>query len=59
MGGGSGLGLAIARKLVELHKGRIWAESRLGEGTTCYAALPYHHDGTAAPGGPGDHRGEP
>lgn len=31
--GGSGLGLAIAKRLVDLHAGKIWCESRLGEGT--------------------------
>ncbi len=36
---GSGLGLAIARDLVHLHGGRIWAESRVGEGTTVCVAL--------------------
>ncbi len=38
--GGLGLGLAIARRAVELHGGRIWAESRLNEGSTFYIALP-------------------
>lgn len=40
--GGSGLGLAIARQAVELHGGRIWAESRgvAGEGSTVRFTLP-------------------
>lgn len=38
--GGSGLGLAIARSIVEKHNGRIWAESKPGEGTTMVIHLP-------------------
>ena len=44
-GGGSGLGLAIARAIVELHGGRIRAESRPGEGATFRVALPRRRDG--------------
>ena len=34
--GGSGLGLAIVRKIIEEHGGRIWASSKLYEGTSIY-----------------------
>jgi signal transduction histidine kinase len=38
--GGTGLGLAISKELVELHGGKIWAESKYGEGTTFKFKLP-------------------
>jgi signal transduction histidine kinase len=37
---GTGLGLAIARGFVEAHKGKIWAESRTGLGTTFTFTIP-------------------
>lgn len=37
---GLGLGLFISKQIVEAHKGKIWAESELGKGSTFYVELP-------------------
>ncbi len=37
---GTGLGLSLAKKLVEMHRGMIWVESKIGEGSRFYFTLP-------------------
>jgi two-component system sensor histidine kinase HydH len=42
---GSGLGLAIVRKIIEVHKGKVWIESEEGVGTRVFVALPKRQKG--------------
>lgn len=38
--GGTGLGLIISKEIIEKHKGKIWVESKFGEGTVFHFVLP-------------------
>jgi len=40
---GTGLGLTLSKRIVELHGGRMWMQSRLGEGSTFGFSIPLAH----------------
>jgi len=37
---GSGMGLFVSKTIIEKHNGKIWFESKEGEGTTFYITIP-------------------
>ena len=42
--GGTGLGLALVKKAIEAHRGKVWAESQEGQGSTFFFTLPILRD---------------
>jgi len=54
--GGTGLGLSIVKHIVQLHGGRVWAESTPGSGSVFHCTLPRRGEGAGGSGGSGSSR---
>jgi signal transduction histidine kinase len=47
--GGMGLGLSVAKVMIEMHGGRLWAESKEGEGSSFSFLVPINKKGASEP----------